>query len=210
MPRQVQSRSRDDAEQRRAQILTEAVELIGQRGCYGFTIQELAKRCGLSNAGLLHHFRSRDVLLVAVLQELERQETAAMTPLALAAHRQAGPAAGAASLELLKTIVARTAAKPQVMRLTSVVRAESLDPSHPAHAWSQAQEAVVLDLFTKLLAPYVDEPRSAARQLLALMNGLALQWLRAEGSFDIVAEWLRAIAAIAPALAADAALKQQS
>jgi len=49
-------------EVRREQILEEAISILGRLGYHGFTIHELAERCGLSNAGLLYHFPSKDQL----------------------------------------------------------------------------------------------------------------------------------------------------
>jgi hypothetical protein len=49
-----------------------------------------------------------------------------------------------------------------------------------------------------LVAPHVAEPRSTARQIHALMDGLSLQWLREKQAFDLVAEWDRAIAMLLP------------
>jgi AcrR family transcriptional regulator len=36
--------------ERRQQIITEATRIIGQRGYYGFSMQELADSCGLTVA----------------------------------------------------------------------------------------------------------------------------------------------------------------
>jgi len=46
----------------------------GKLGYHGLTVQELAKRCGLTNGGLLHYFGSKELLLVAILVERDRRE----------------------------------------------------------------------------------------------------------------------------------------
>ena len=56
-------------------------------------------------------------------------------------------------------------------------------------------------MFTKLLVPYIADPAATARHLAALLDGLRFQWLRAEGQFDVVTEWRRAVTALVPALA---------
>jgi AcrR family transcriptional regulator len=189
--------SRDDQDSRRAQILDEAIRIVGERGYYGFTVQELAQRCGVSNAGLLYHFSTKDILLLAMLEEFERRERAAIAPLAALAKQAPSPAALA---DLLRTMVARSATQPELGRLCMVLASESLDPSHPAHAAFRAREAAVLALFTRLVSPYVTEPRSTARQLFALLDGLGQQWVREDQAFDIQAEWDRAMASLIPAL----------
>src|ERR1700741_5612700 len=73
MVSQARKRVRAKPENRRAQILDEAIRLIGERGYNRFTIQELAQRCQLSNPGLLHYFGSKEDLLVALLEDRDRR-----------------------------------------------------------------------------------------------------------------------------------------
>ena len=86
------------------------------------------------------------------------------------------------------------------MRFYAVLQAESLDKEHPAHDSFRTRESAVLELFSRLIGPYVKEPLSTARQLLALMDGLRLQWLRSGQCFDAVSEWIRAVTVLVPAL----------
>jgi hypothetical protein len=82
--------------------------------------------------------------------------------------------------------------------------AESTDPTHPAHEYFQrrydwvrnvgSQAFSDLDRRGSLRAGVV--PAVAARQLVALMDGLQLQWLLENDSVDMAAElraFLRAI-----------------
>jgi hypothetical protein len=46
-----------------------------------------------------------------------------------------------------------------------------------------------LAAFTALASGISDRPRTLARQVMALMDGLQIQWLRDTGSTDLVAEW---------------------
>lgn len=201
MARAAKALTREDQDNRREQILDEAIRIVGERGFFGFTVQELAQRCGISNAGLLYHFGTKDQLLLAMLSEFEQREAVALGPLiALAQEAAKGEAPAAALADLLRTMVARGSTQPEIGRLCMILASESLDASHPAHASFRKREAGVLDLFAQLVAPYTDNPRSKARQLLALMDGLAQQWVREDQAFDIRAEWDRAIAVVLPAL----------
>jgi AcrR family transcriptional regulator len=160
----------------------------------------------LSNAGLLHHFASKEQLFLALLEELESGEARFMGPLVEAAEREAhGDRAPQAVLDVLRTIVVRSIAQPQLLRFLAKLQVESLDPSHPAHEWWRRRERLTTDFFAELLRPYVDDPMSVARQLLAMMDGLCLRWLWADRTFDAVAEWERALASLAPKLAAPGA-----
>lgn len=201
MARQLHNRTRDNPQVRRAQIIDEAIRILGRRGYHGFTVQELAQRCGLSNAGLLYHFRTKDQLFLAAIQQMEQREIRALAPLIAAIERD--ERAGVpltATIDLFHAMFCRGSIQPQLARLYAFLQSESLDKGHPAYDSFRARESAVLELFTKLVAPYVAEPGSAARQLLALSDGLRLQWLRADQSFDVVAEWVRAVTVLVPEL----------
>ena len=201
-PRSPRIRARDDGPVRREKIINEALSLIGQHGYHGFTVQKLAQRCGLSNAGLLYHFPSKDQLFVAVVQELEQRQIHALAPLAeLLEQYGNNDVPLTAAIDLLHAMFARANEQPELMQLYAVLQAESLDAAHPAHASFRARELAVLDLFARLIASHVTNPRSTARQMLALLEGLRLQWLRAGQSFDPLAEWIDAVCVLVPKLA---------
>jgi AcrR family transcriptional regulator len=194
--------NRDIPEVRREQILEEAIRILGRLGYHGFTIHELAERCGLSNAGLLYHFPSKSQLFVAVVQELEQREIQALAPLIAALERDERRGVPlTAIVDLLHAMVSRGGTRPELVRFYAVLQSESLDQGHPAHDSFRTRESAVLELFTRLVLPYVAEPRSTARQLLALLDGLRLQWLRAHQNFDVVTEWVHAVVLLVPALA---------
>jgi AcrR family transcriptional regulator len=197
MPAALRVRTRADPLVRREQILEHAIEIIGRSGYHGFTVQELAQRSGLTNGGLLYHFGSKESLLVALLEEWDRRNSAN-----IAAAGPVGKIAGghssatAAILNVLRAIMASVASQPELARLYSVLHSEALEPSHPASAYFRAREAAALDGFAHLVGARARQPRSAARQIHALMDGLTLQWLRSGQAFNLVTEWDRAAASI--------------
>jgi len=52
---------------RRGQILETAARLICEKGYEGTSIQDIAEACGLTKAGLYHHIRSKEHLLVEIM-----------------------------------------------------------------------------------------------------------------------------------------------
>jgi AcrR family transcriptional regulator len=180
-----------NAEMRRAQILSEATELIGRRGYHAFVLQDLAKRCGLTNGGLLYHFPSKERLLLAVLEERDRQ--IAHELIATFGSRMRTETISVV-LGVLHDIVKAVAAQPALTRLYVVLQAEALDPAHPAHDHFAAREKAALEGFAALVAAHVADPSAAARQIHALIDGLSLQWLREKQGFDLVASWDQAVA----------------
>jgi AcrR family transcriptional regulator len=191
MPAPAQNKRLQDSQIRRAQILAAAIEIIGVRGYQGFVLQDVARRCGLTNGGVLYHFPSKEHLLLAVLEERDRRLSGEIAAAFGPAMRRAPLDL---ALEVLRDIVRRMSAEPALVRLYVVLAAEALDPSHPAHDYFVARQASTLEGFATLVAPHAAEPAATAREIHALLDGLALQWLRTGQGFDLVAAWDRAIA----------------
>lgn len=182
------TRTRMKKEDRREAILAEAIKAIGERGYHGFSFNDLAKRCKLTNAGLLHHFGSKEGLLVALLQERDRIDKDAVSA-AVGPIRREEPLPLDACLALFRAIVARNVGQPEIIRLYAILRAEALVPDHPAFAFFRTREMEVMELFQRMIAALVPDSVSTARQILAQMNGLEIQWLRESRMFDLVEEW---------------------
>jgi AcrR family transcriptional regulator len=170
--------------------------LIAQRGFWCLSMQDVADGCGLTVPGLLHHVGSKDGLLVAVLEHRDAEDTRALaTQLGADANDPLNDGAAAAGIDLRQlcsAIVRRNASQPEIVQLYAVLEAESLTPSHPAHAYFETRQARVLATLAALAVGRTDRPDSMARQLLALMDGLQIQWLRAPASTDLVEEWAAA------------------
>lgn len=198
---EAKTRVREAPEVRRARILDQAIALIGERGYYGFTIQELGKRSGLSNPGLLHYFPSKLDVMLAALREIEAREAEFMEPLVLLAERELiGRDSATGVLNVLRAMVARATARPEMIRFFVELQAESLDPAHPGHEWWQQRETKTLSFLTRLLTPHVADATGVARHVLAQMDGLSLQWLRAFPALNAIDEWDRALARLLPEL----------
>lgn len=119
--------------ERREEILKAATELIAASGFKGVTLEAFAAACGMTKAGLLHHFRSREELLIAVL---ERRDTLDLTSVVDALE----PAPDAATARaVMSGFVRRNLAQRSLVQLYTVLSAEALDPAHPAHAYFQTR-----------------------------------------------------------------------
>src|SRR4249920_1985097 len=70
---------------RRQDILDTALEVFAQQGFRGGSLREIADRVGLSQAGVLHHFDSKEALLAAVLEQRDAHNDVAFSA-DLAAH----------------------------------------------------------------------------------------------------------------------------
>lgn len=191
-------RNRKDGLLRRETILDEAQRILGEHGYHGFGLHELAQRCGITRPGLLHHFGSKDGLLIEVLRHSDARHEKAVVDL-LGKHHDpsASPEEQRAILiATLRIIMERNMAQPELMRLQVILQAEAINRSHPAHDYFKAREAAKQELLAGHIAPFSKNAGSVARQIIAVMDGLQAQWLRADMGFDLLAEADRAIVAI--------------
>lgn len=182
--------TRAEGATRRVQILDETLRIVAERGYNGFGIQELATRCGLTKPGLLHHFGSKDQLLVTLLNEVDAKEEAEVAALFADEMSKAWDAGAARGMfrRSLRIIAERSFARPELTRLRVVLRAEALDPEHPAHAYFAQRHRAKLDRMTRGVALFSPNPEPIARQVLAMISGLEEQWLREGAAFDVLAE----------------------
>ncbi|HWS35541.1 MAG TPA: TetR/AcrR family transcriptional regulator, partial [Actinoplanes sp.] len=66
---------------------------------------------------------------------------------------------------------------------------ESLAPGHPAHDYFKARQSGTLRQFAGLADGRVADPHGLAVQVVAMMDGLQIQWLREPETFDLVSAW---------------------
>lgn len=176
---------------RRQQILEEAVRLFGEVGYRAASLRELAQRCGLSHPGLLHHVGDKESLLLAVLEHRDAADAAETGLLG---------AQGADRLEALVEVVRRNASRRGIVELYCVLSAEATAPEHPAHAYFADRYARTVASLAEAF-DHEDDPVSAARRLVAVVDGLQVQWLLDPGGVDMVAELRRHVDGLRPGVA---------
>ncbi|GAA0537022.1 TetR/AcrR family transcriptional regulator [Paractinoplanes ferrugineus] len=171
---------------KRRDILDQATALFGEAGYRGTSLREIAARCGLSHPGLLHYFPTKESLLLAVLELRDEVDQTWIT---------AGQPRGAAALRRLVDLVALNTTRRGIVELFTVLSAEATAADHPAHAYFVERYRTLVRELEKAyreaceagdLRPGVDAAR-AARELIALMDGLQIQWLLDDTSVDMAA-----------------------
>src|ERR1044071_2948561 len=76
MPSTPENRSSARSGAARQRVLDSALRAIAANGFHGSSLANIAADAGLTTAGLLHHFPSKEQLLVAVLAERDRLDGA--------------------------------------------------------------------------------------------------------------------------------------
>jgi AcrR family transcriptional regulator len=188
-------RPRLPATERRRQIIDAATGVIADRGYWGVSMQDIADRCGLTVPGLLRHMESKVGLLVAVLEHRDVEDARSLRAHLGASEDElpedwaAGRPAGIDLRRLCAATMRRNAIQPEIVRLFTVLAAESLDPAHPAHAYFVRRQKLAAAAYAALAESLTDRPELLARQIMAMMDGLQIQWLRDPEATDLVTEW---------------------
>ncbi|MFG1669864.1 TetR/AcrR family transcriptional regulator [Streptomyces sp. Y7] len=165
------------SEERRAEIVRAALEVIAERGYRGASLGAVAERVGLTQQGLLHYFPTKDALLVAVLQERDQWDAVPNTRW---------------RVDLLASLVEYNAMRPGIIQTFSALLGESVTEGHPARAYfTERYVQVRANMAEMLRAEYGDRlpnglsPERTAPLLVAVMDGLQYQWLLDPESVDM-------------------------
>ncbi|WP_327114240.1 TetR/AcrR family transcriptional regulator [Streptomyces sp. NBC_01341] len=169
---------------KRREILDQAMSLFGEAGYRGASLRVIATRCGISHTGLLHHFPTKEALLLAVLERRDDVDDEWLS---------VGGTTGVDRLRRFAELAALNAERRGIVELFTVVSAEATAADHPAHTYfvrryensvagaRLAYEQVGRD--GALREGIV--PADAGRQLIALMDGLQVQWLLSDVGTDM-------------------------
>lgn len=166
---------------KRAEIIDRATALFGEAGYRGVSLREIAARCAISHPGLLHHFATKEALLTAVLERRDEEDE----------ERFIAQAGG--GVDQLRRVVALAAHNEQrrgIVELYAVLSAEATAADHPAHDFFVRRYRTTIATMTGAYAQAAVQgalhasvaPAIAARELVALMDGLQLQWLLDDGA----------------------------
>jgi len=161
---------------RREDILTAAFAVYGEAGYHGSSLREVAKRAGITHAGLLYYFPTKEALLAAVLERRDAED-------AVRERFYAPP--GREVVRHWIALAKQNETHPEIVELYSRLAAEAVTSDHPAHdyfvrhyriARRSAYNTFRVLAETGELRPGVD-PRIAALTFMALSDGLQVQWL---------------------------------
>lgn len=155
---------------KREEILTKALEVIAQHGYRKTSTRELAAAVGLSEAGLLHYFGSKEQLFEAVLRARDEADTARL---------KTEPDV----INKLTAIVRHNTDVPGLVQLYSTFSAEAGDPQHGAHAYfveryQRLREALAEGVRARQADGAIStaaDPEKIATLLIALSDGLQVQ-----------------------------------
>ena len=195
-----QPRSRPETIARRRDILDAAVDIFGAKGFAGGTLQDIADQVGMTHAGILHHFGSKDQLLLEVLEHRDQTDVADI-------EGQHIPDGVEFFRHLVRTAMLN-ARRAGIVQAYAVLSAESVTDDHPGREYFEGRyrtlRAEVAHAFEVVCAERgITEPATvdlACASILAVMDGLQVQWLLDPTAVDLARASEFAIEAIVSAV----------
>lgn len=156
---------------KREEILATALDVFAERGYRRASLREIAEAVGLSQAGLLHHFSSKEELFAEVLRKRDEADM--------------GSLADVDALQALTDTMRHNAEVPGLVHLYATISAEAADEGHPGHAYFVERYRFFIDQLAQYIAaeqragrldPTLDA-RAVARLVIAVADGMQVQWM---------------------------------
>jgi AcrR family transcriptional regulator len=159
-------------EDRKQRILDAAQRLLIRYGMRGITLGQIAREAGVSPAGLLHHFESKEQLLHAALDARDATDEAR-------SDRYGD------ILEGIRRVPGRFEETPDLVGLFAVLQAENLDPEAPLHERLLGRHRSAVETLAEGIRRGQREgrfrtdldPAIKAVEIVAFLNGIETSWL---------------------------------
>lgn len=184
----------------REKILAAATVIFGRKGIEKATLEDVANEVGMTRAGILHYFGSKRRLLLEVLNYRDEQDVQDRPD-------EHMPRGIDGFFHLIKTAFINEQ-RPGVTRAYVVLSAEAVTEDNPGreffrrrYAWlrNELQEDLVLECEKRGIV--VDDAQkaridAACAGVLALMDGLQLQWSLQDDAIELASMTKKGIEAL--------------
>ncbi|HEY6786277.1 MAG TPA: TetR/AcrR family transcriptional regulator [Trebonia sp.] len=159
-------------EDRRQRILVAAQRLLTRNGSRGTTLGQIAREAGVTPAGLLHHFESKEQLLNAVLDARDADDLAN-------ADIKGDP------IENLRKVAQRFERSPELIGMFTVLLTENLTLEAPLHDRFLGRYRLSVEIIAKGIrrgqrtGKYRQDldPAIKAAEIVAFLTGMETSWL---------------------------------
>jgi AcrR family transcriptional regulator len=157
---------------RKVRILEVAERLLARNGWRNTSLAQIARAAGVSPAGLLHHYESKEQLLNAVLDARDRDDD------------EHADRSGDLVAEICK-VAERFHRAPELVGTFTVLLIENIAPDAPLHDRLVKRQQAAVDIVAELIGraqaagTYRNDfdPAIKAVEILAFTNGMETAWL---------------------------------
>lgn len=171
---------------RRKAILDAAKTLMASRGSRGTSIAAVAEVAGVTDAGVLYHFKTKENLLLAVLEQLDIEAEERL---------HASERRGLAFIRLTRDWGERMEQFPEIQSMLIVLTAEHVHAKGPGRDYILSRYARLKALFAAAFADAVaaGEVRPDAdlewetTAFVAFLDGLRVQWFLSDKTLSMAA-----------------------
>ncbi|WP_370067688.1 TetR/AcrR family transcriptional regulator [Mycobacterium sp. MAA66] len=159
-------------EDRKQRILEVAERLVARNGWRNTSLAQIAREAGVSPAGLLHHFESKEALLDAVLDARDADDNAHADLSGDLAHE-------------IGRVAERFVRAPELVGTFSVLLIENIAPDALLHDRLLNRQRTATNIVADIIRTGQDEGRYRtdidaaikAVEILAFVNGMETAWL---------------------------------
>jgi AcrR family transcriptional regulator len=160
-------------EDRRQRILSVAERLLARNGWRNTSLAQIAKEAGVTSAGLLHHFESKEQLLDAVLDARDADDE-------IHADYRSGDL-----VTELSRVPERFNRAPELVGTFTVLLVENIAPDAPLHDRLHKRYRDAVDIIIAIITRgqesgmYREDLDAAGKavEILAFINGMETLWL---------------------------------
>ncbi|MHB1008950.1 MAG: TetR/AcrR family transcriptional regulator [Propionibacteriaceae bacterium] len=174
---------RKSTPERRAEIVRAAAKTFGTKGYQKGSLIDIAAQVGMTHAGVLHHFGSKEALLIAVLEYRDQEDLEVLA-------RQKMPEGIDLFWHLTRTAAAN-ASRAGIVQTYAAITGESVTENHPARSFVvnrfAALRGFIEDALRVVCGPDLpdDVCTHAASSIIGVMDGIQLQWLLDSDAVDL-------------------------
>jgi AcrR family transcriptional regulator len=158
-----------------------ALHVIASRGFHDTSLREIAETVGLTPAGVLYHFDSKDELFEAILRKRDEHDDAVSDDLSAVLR--------------LRKVIEHNPSVPGLVQLFAGFSTEAaLDPTHSANAYFRGRyrsfiarmaASIRVEQQAKTMRADIDADQVAS-MIVAMADGMQTQWLL-DPTYDMVA-----------------------
>lgn len=178
---------------RKELIIDVATRFLARNGARGTTLGEIAAEAGVSQAGLLYHFSTKEELLHAVLDRRDEFEDALLW--------SEGADPGLRIFQIIAEIVRSWSERPEIVGLVAVLVAENVGYDGPLRPRLASKYRLTVDRIASTLSAAqlrgeigseIDTHLKSI-EILAFLSGLEMAWLVSPEipAAETTAEWAR-------------------
>ncbi|MBI4900822.1 MAG: TetR/AcrR family transcriptional regulator [Actinobacteria bacterium] len=174
---------RKSTPERRAEIVRAAAKTFGTKGYQKGSLIDIAAQVGMTHAGVLHHFGSKEQLLIAVLEYRDQEDLEVLA-------KQRMPEGIDLFWHLTRTAAAN-ADRAGIVQTYAAITGESVTENHPARGFVihrfEVLRGKIEEALREVCGPDLPEDvcTHAASSIIGVMDGIQLQWLLDGDAVDL-------------------------